>query len=197
VSKGQAESQVNKIRDYYEQGKISLALSSRSSVIQHAEELGWSQETMRKAKQFATLYSEDQVDELCGLILKYRPIFGTAHIGHLLSIPWPSREKFQYRCVTRNWSCRELKAAKTRRFKRRSRGGRYPQVSLADAVVELELHANAYCRLVDFLTQPQDGEASILDGLSARLRAWVELAHDPMRGLRKAARQDLKKTQEE
>jgi hypothetical protein len=196
ASKAQAKRQVNKIRAYHAEGKFSLALSSKVSKALHADALGWSGETQRKARQFATLYSEDQLDELCALILKCRPLFGTAHVDILLAIPWPRREKFQYRCIKRNWSRRQLKAAKTRRFKRKSRGGRYPQVSLADAVVELELHSNAFCRLVDFLSQPQHGEASILDGMSARLRAWVELAHDPMKGVRKAACADLKKTQE-
>jgi hypothetical protein len=187
--------QIDEIRALHGLGSESLQSSLRISG--QVEAWDCTLARLALARRFAARYSEEQLDELCDLILKYRPIFGTSHVEILVAIPWPRREKYQRRCIKRNWSRKQLIAAKTRRFKRKSRGGRYPQVSLADAAVELELHANAFCRLVDFLSQPQHGEASILEGLSTRLRTWVELAHDPMKGVRKAARADLKKTQEE
>jgi hypothetical protein len=160
--------QIDEIRALYELGCESLGWSLRISA--QAEAWGCTLAWLALARRFAACYSDDQVDDLCALILEHLPTFGTSHIEILLAIPEAKREKYQSRCIKRNWSRRQLIAAKTKRFPPRSHGGRHPEVTADNAVVEYEDHANAFCRLFE-----RTGNAT--------------------NGVRKAARAQLKKTQ--
>ena len=106
------------------------------------------------------------------------------------------REKFQRRCIKKNWSLRELIAAKTKRIQPKSKGGRPPEVTDRNVVFHLNSYANADCHLVARISKPREGHPSILDGLDSELRDCLEVFEVAAKRLRKVAHTRLQTTQQ-
>ena len=192
----EAKKKVQVIRTFYELGCEALKLPSSMTIAEKAEKLDCTEAQLGVARRFAIRYSDDQLDELCDLVLKHRPVFGTAHVEILITIPQPRRSKYQSRCIKKNWSRRELIAAKTKRIQPKSKGGRPPEVTDRNVVFHLNSYANADCHLVARISKPREGQPSILDGLDPEFRHYVEVFETAAKRLRKVAHARLKQTQQ-
>lgn len=136
-----------------------------------------------KARQFAdpkTGFSKDEVYELCDRLLEHLPVFGTSHIGQLVTVASPRREELQNDCIEQNWSLRELKTVCKRQSAPRSRGGRRPNVTSYSVLVLLEENAETWRRLVRTLKRSPNGNQPILDRLSKKIQAPLLAVHKCM-----------------
>jgi hypothetical protein len=177
AKKAEVKKKINEIRAYHDQGRESLAQPSKVTIKQQADALGWNETKLRKARQFAhptTGYSEDQLCELCDLVLDYRPVFGTAHIGQLVTVRDPDdRNKIQDECILGNWSLRELKLACKKHSVPRSRGGRRPKLTDPAVLIQLDDELTTYRRFVRELKRPRNGKRSIFKRLAPKLRTKI------------------------
>jgi hypothetical protein len=194
---------VREIRAYHDQGRQSLKeLPERGkhgagAIDAQAEALGWNATKLRKARQFAHReggYSRRQLDELCRLIREYRPHFGTAHIGLLVTVAWREREGLQKECVEGDWSTSELQAEIKRRFGPRRYGGRRRRVSTEPGRVLLQLDGMAYTweRWSKIVEEEGEGGASILDSLPEGVRGRIEAVSRAVARLRVLLDEELK-----
>ncbi len=195
----EVQKSIKGVRAFHQLGRKALQLPHTLTLEQQAAQLGCEPARLAVARRFArpkTGYSDAQLKELCALILEHQPVFGTSHVEILLAIPWPRRKTFQSRCVRKNWSRRQLIAAKVKRFRPKSAGGRHPQVTPDNAPVELKGHANALCRLVSRMEKCLNGRPNILSGLPANLCLAVKAALFSLTKLRQAACAHLSTTQQ-
>ena len=132
-----AEATARAVRAYWERGRSSLAErpTAGGDFEPYAQGLGWAATRLRKARQFASPeaggYTREQLAGLCRLIRRHRPLFGAAHVGALVTLPWgEGRAKLQRDCIEKNWSRSALLAAIAgRRGRGRADGGgRKPSV---------------------------------------------------------------------
>ncbi|MFO0881781.1 MAG: hypothetical protein U0840_31165 [Gemmataceae bacterium] len=185
---------IEEIRLLHDMGRKALQLSSDLTAAE-ADMLNRKPSLLPVARRFAVRYSQTELDTLCAQIAKHRPVFGTSHVGILIAVPQPKRHKLQTQCIQRNWSMSELKSSKARLFKARSRGGRHPQVTAANAPVLLAKQANSYCRLVARLMKPLPGKSCALDDMPPEMRASIKAGLPAMKRLRMAAQALLSTTQ--
>lgn len=193
---------IREIRTYHEQGRRSLReLPERGkhgarAIDEQAERLGWNPTRLRKARQFAhpkTGYSRERLNELCGLLREHRPVFGTSHVGLLVTVPWPERETLQHGCVKGNWSTAELQAEIKRRYGSRRQGGRRRRVS-ADpgrALVQLDEMADTWRRWLAVVSEANEGEEAILDALPVAVNTQVNAVRRAVNRLRVAVSAEL------
>lgn len=125
----EATEKIREIRDLHALGRAALKLPPTLTIEEQAVQLNRSAPKVGVARRFAAPgkgYTQDQLEDLCALILKHRALVGTSHVESLITIPWPERDEFQTKCVKKNWSRRELIAEKTKHFRPKSKGGRPP-----------------------------------------------------------------------
>src|SRR4051812_46317451 len=100
ASKDEVAEAIQALRECHGQGRQSLReLPERGkhgtrAIDPQAERLGWNVTRLRKARQFAHReegYSREQLNELCQLLKEHLPVFGIAHVGLLVTVPWPKR----------------------------------------------------------------------------------------------------------
>jgi hypothetical protein len=197
ASKAEVKQKIKDIRDYHDQGRESLDLPSEVTIRQQAQALKWSETKLRKARQFAHPklgYSEDRLDELCDLVLEHRPVFGTAHIGQLVTVSdWDDREELQRDCVENNWSLSELKLACKKQSAPRSRGGRRPKVTDHAVLIQLDDELTTYRRFVRELKRPRNGKRPILNRLAPKLRTEIRAFDKARKGLQKTLSEEIAK----
>jgi hypothetical protein len=185
---------IAEIQDYHEEGRKSLKRPPSTTVQKQADALGWNITRLRKARQFARAksgYSQARLEELCDLLEHYGPIFGTAHIGLLVTVSWPEREEIQRECIEGNWSVLDLKTALKARRDSRSAGGRHRKVAPDDVLVRLEDVTTTWRRLRAALRRCKNGQPSPRTQLSLEVRALFREVHVRMMKLRRAVRDDL------
>jgi hypothetical protein len=187
---------IREIRAYHDQGRQSLReLPERGkhgarAIDEQAERLGWNPTRLRKARQFARAgegYSRDRLNELCRLLREHRPVFGTAHVGLLVTVPWPEREEIQRKCVEGNWSMTELQAELKRRYGSRKEGGRRRQVPSepADVLLQIDELADSWERWYKVIApKPEEGQKK-----KTILRTLPENVQERVRAVNKAIKQ--------
>lgn len=194
-SQEQTSTRIEGIRAFHELGCKALQLPSNMPIDAQAMKLKCKPGLLAVARRFAARYSQAKLDALCDQIAEHRPAFGTSHVGILIAVPPSKRLKLQTRCIKKNWSVRQLIAAKVKSCKPRSRGGRYPQVTASNAPVLIAEHANSYCRLVARMMKPLNGKPCVLDDMPSETRMSIMAGLPAMKRLRKAAQAQLGTTQ--
>lgn len=195
ASQEETSRRIEVIRAFHELGEKALQMSPVMSSAAQAVKLNCKPGLLAVARRFAERYSPTKLDALCDQIAEHRPVFGTSHVGILIAVPLARRLKLQSRCIKKNWSLRQLIAAKVKSCKPRSRGGRYPQVTASNAPVLLAEHANSYCRLVARMMKPLNGKPCALDDMPPETRTSIMAGLPVMKRLRKAAQAQLGTTQ--
>ncbi|MFO0822828.1 MAG: hypothetical protein U0792_06870 [Gemmataceae bacterium] len=95
-----------------------------------ADDLGWSETKLRKARLFAKQYPrEEDLDDLCREIRKHRGVFGTAHIGILVTVPDADVRKSLLRwCIDGSYSKTELELEVQKLYGKKVNRGRSRRV---------------------------------------------------------------------
>src|SRR4051794_14754900 len=95
VPRSKIDQTICDIRAYYKHGCSSLRQvpyrNTPGAIARQSKQLQWNETKLRKARQFAdpeTGYTPELVDELCRLLRAHRPVFGTAHVGMLVTVSW-------------------------------------------------------------------------------------------------------------
>jgi hypothetical protein len=153
---------------------------------------------VRKALQFARRgygYSARQLDRLCALLRKHRPVFGVSHVGILVTAPWPQRAELQQLCAAKNWSKAELEDEIKKRLGARRRGGRRRHVGADQGLLLVQL-----AELTDTFQRWQAAAArdsgAALDALPEQVRGLLDKAADSLQALREAVDEALRALRE-
>ncbi len=116
------------------------------------EETGHGLDNLRKARVFARVYTEGQLDELCALRTPRGMPLPWRHVQQLLKLPpGEKRDALQRKAAERGWSLEELSAAitkKARSRQTRSDGGRpflRPR-TVADGLRRIVRHGDEWMR---------------------------------------------------
>ena len=116
------------------------------------EETGYGFDNIRKARLFARVYTEEQLDELCALRTPRGMPLPWRHVQQLLMVPpGEGRDALQRKAAERGWGLEELAAAipgKVRRGQTRREGGRpflRPR-TVADGLRRIARHGDEWLR---------------------------------------------------
>ncbi len=116
------------------------------------EETGYGFDNIRKARVFARLYTQEQLDELCSLRTPSGMPLPWRHVRQLLMLSaGEGREALQRKAAERGWGLEELDAAiprKVRRKQTRREGGRpflRPR-TVADGLRRIARHGDEWLR---------------------------------------------------
>jgi hypothetical protein len=199
ASRAEIEEAIRAIREYHRQGRDSLRESAergrygQGALDEQAAELGWNVTRLRKARQFAHAeegYSQEQLRELFGLLRKHRPLFGTAHVGILVTLSWAEgRAELQLLCAENNWSKATLEAEVKTRLGPRRQGGRWRQVGdeAGQLLTQLDALAHSWERWYGVAsgTLGKAGQRrNVLPKLPPAVRRRVKAITEAMTGLR-------------
>ncbi len=159
------------------------------------EETGYGFDNIRKARVFARLYNQEQLDALCKLRTPSGMPLPWRHVRQLLMLPaGEEREALQRKAAERGWGLEELDAAipgKVRRKQTRREGGRpflRPR-TVADGLRRIARHGEEWLRRYGSKAWSGDdwlggkSGAAGLGGLKARLAE----AREVLREVREAA----------
>ena len=207
ATRDEVERSIREIREYHRQGRASLReLPERSrygqrALDEQAERRGWNVTRIRKARQFAHAdegYSRERLNELFRLLREHRPVFGTSHVGVLVTAPWPARAEFQRLCIEQNWSKAELETAIKARLGPRRFGGRRRHVAAdpVHALVQLGEFTDSWQRWYAVASEepePNGRTQSILDRLPEAVGAEARKVNRAMRRLREAVTGELER----
>jgi hypothetical protein len=186
---------IEQIIDYHARGKESLQHSLRPD--DQAIELGWNVTKLRKARQFARQqsgYNQQQLEALCELLIEHRPVFGISHIGLLVTVPRPERDKFQHRCIVNNWSVQKLETEIKSRFGIRSPGGRKRRFESDEVFVLIEDMTTAWYRFFFAAKTSQQDQPPGIKKLSKPIFVKLRAVLQPMLRLRAAVQTMLAPT---
>jgi hypothetical protein len=208
ASREEVAEAIPEIRAYHDQGRESLrempqrGKHGARAIDEQVERLGWNVTRLRKARQFAHRtegYSRERLNELCRLLREHRPDFGTSHVGLLVTVSWPQRERLQKEGIEGNWSTAELQAEIKKRFGSRKQGGRRRQVSGEPGRVLLQLDemADTWQRWFAVVTEGDEEDRPILDALPEQVRERVRAASRAMNRLREEVTAKLEAIREE
>jgi hypothetical protein len=193
---------IQKIRAYHAKGVESLREMPEHGnygdyeIRNQAARLGWNETKLRKARQFAHPEqgcSGQQLEELFALLREHKPSFGTAHIGLLVTVPWPEREQLQRKCIENNWNTSTLQEEILKQFGYRRKGGRRRQVSrdVGRALVQLGKMADRWKRWVKVAKAP-DALEPVLNRLPEGVRRWIDTVDEIMLSLGAVVKAALK-----
>jgi len=161
-ARDKASEAVAQLRAYHALGKKGLALAKGTKLDADTRQMlheatGFGSDTIRKARVFAKVYTEAQLDELCKLRLPDEGLragmpLAWRFVRELLVLaPGEVRETLQRRAAERGWSFDELKAAipqKVRRAQTRREGGRTfrrPK-TVTEALRQIVRHGDVWLR---------------------------------------------------
>jgi hypothetical protein len=207
ASREEAGKAIQEIKAYHEQGRRSLRELPRRgehgarAIDEQADKLGWNPTRLRKARQFAHNsegYSRDRLAELCNLIRDHRPVFGVSHVGLLVTVPWPQRERIQKECVEGNWSTAELQAEIKRQYGARRQGGRRRRVSAKPEhiLIQLDQMADTWRRWHMVVAKVNEAGQSALDPLPGEIRDRIKSTAKALTKLQEAVHVELKAARE-
>ena len=147
------------IRDFYrlglqanKQGERADGKYGRGVVAQFAREKGVSVEHVYKAKRFASLYSEQELDRFCRRRSPQGKSLGVDHVYVLIEVSDPKeRRRLESEAAKRGWSVRDLKRERKKTKTDDSavtHGGRPERAaaSTEDLVQQLEEHIQRFWR---------------------------------------------------
>lgn len=194
ATREQIDAAIRDIRKYHHQGRESLrdlpprGAYAQRDVEEQAKRVGWNATRLRKSRQFASPdqgYTQSQLNELCRLLREHRPLFGIAHIGIMVTAPWPERTDLQRQCIEENWSKSELEAEIRMRFGSRRQGGRRRKVPDRDhALLQLGEMADSWLRWNRITTEERNGKGK--GKIKTLLDALPEKVQDGIRGVNRA-----------
>lgn len=186
---------VAEIRAFHQLGQRLRKTSSDPADVSRDGGREWPHYLLDIARRFSRKYSEADLDLLCEQVRTHRPAFGISHVGILITIPVRQREGLQRKCIEQNWSTNALKAAKMKRCRKKSSGGRRPQVTKDNIYAKIYRYASAGLRLNTTARKRWKGRPSILDGLPSDFGNAIEDAVRKLAFLQHAALTQLRKTQ--
>ena len=185
------------IEDFYKLGVEFLKATGGERSPGKAEELaeksGYSQVAVYKARQFAKMYSQDELEELCSLGESEGQPLGIGHVHQLIQIKGAGERKRLQKAASKNfWSSRKLKEQRKHKhgYKVATKVGRKPRraANADEALLQLAQHADQWLRWADALatTLPVEDQSdqftlgdlkdSVRDRLKAVTHAMQELA---------------------
>ncbi|MFL5329220.1 MAG: hypothetical protein ACJ8C4_09910 [Gemmataceae bacterium] len=158
-----------------------------------AAEHNLNEDTGRKARAFAAMYSVQDVGRLCRQVeerildaagrvkpeCRHRSVFGRTHLIRLLSVPQKRvREALQHAAIEQGWSLASLESAIAVRFGSRRAGGRAPKVprTVKELYGQLEQRCESWNRWLMWLDRSgllRDSNAD-LRGLLDQLRMHLK-----------------------
>jgi hypothetical protein len=205
ASRTEVDESVRALRAYYEAGRTSLrevparAANAVEAIREQAARRGWADTKLRKARQFANLFTREELNELCRAVRQHRAHFGTASLGIIVTIPDArQRRDLLRRCLKGGMGIRALQREVRMRFDRRTFGGRRRQV--ADdptlALVQLDELAVSWLRWHAIAAEEPEGNGrskSVLDRLPDAVAAEALKVHRAMLRLYAAVAKELKR----
>ena len=99
------------ILEFYRIGRDSLKNDATriQGIEKEAQERGMNFDTLRKARAFARLYSQHEVNEMWQLRQKHHnTTFGHSHVSQLIVLAKLQRAKLQRQAIQQHWSLRQL-----------------------------------------------------------------------------------------
>src|SRR5262245_61540921 len=203
ATRDEVEEAIRQVRAYYQQGRASLrelperGRYGQKAIAEAAERLGWTDTKLRKARQFALLFTREQLHDLCGLVRRHLSHFGPTHVGIAVTVP-KARERASLlrACIEEDWSKVELEAEIKKRFGPRRFGGRRRRVAddPLQALVQVDEMADSWLRWHAVASEEPPGNGhteSVLDRLPEPVRGEVRKVTGAMRRLRDAAAGEL------
>jgi transcriptional regulator with XRE-family HTH domain len=171
----QVRQALKQLRDYYQLGlKVLEAdrknpiklMYSRGVSMDFAKRLGVSRDYVDKARQFASKYTEEQLDVLCALRRPDGMPLGRKHVVYLLSVKDKrQRARLQRRAAEEGWATRRLGEEITVLQGSQSSGGRRPRgpVSVDDAVAQIFKMCERWGRWYAGVESEDEGAVSLGD----------------------------------
>lgn len=202
-SSSEVEIAIKKVRQFHDIGHRSLKDlpdnrgygSSLAKV--EAAKVGMNEDTLRKARQFAELYSDDDLAELAALCRQHACVLGTSFIILLVRVPdREQRRRLQRKVTSKHWTASRLEQAITSRYGPRRAGGRRPAIprDAAELLAQVESMCDAWVRWHSALTdEPHDNRkkpASAL--LPSKLLKQLNGAVEQLREIQGAAGRQLR-----
>jgi hypothetical protein len=198
ASRDEVNAAIADIREYHSQGRASLrdlperGRYGQKAIIEAAEQLGWKDTKLRKARQFALMFTQKQLDDLCGLVRRHLAHFGTTHVGIAVTVP-DARERAELlrSCIVNDWGKAQFQAEIKARLGPRRHGGRRRQVAEdpLHALVQVDEMADTWLRwhTIAVARPERNGHArSTLDRLPEPVQRGVQSVTQVMRRLRVA-----------
>jgi len=193
---------VKQLRDYYQLGQEMLAADaknpnrgvySKGVTKEFAERIGTGRDYVDKARQFASRYTEDQLDELCSLRRPDGMPLGRRHLIALLSVKDKrQRNRLQRMAAEEGWGTRRLGEEIVGLQGSQSSGGRRPRgpESVAGALAQIAKMSERWGRWVQGFER---GEVK-LETLPKTVRARLTAVTAEIEKLEHAVRRHLKST---
>jgi hypothetical protein len=109
-----------------------------------------------------------------------------AHVGLLVTVPWPEREVLQKECIEGNWSTAELQAEIKKRYGFRRQGGRRRQVPSEPTHVLLQIDemADTWLRWFAVVSEADDSDMPPLGALPDQIMERVKAVTRAMKRVR-------------
>lgn len=185
------------ISEFYELGSKFLEATGGERSPGMAKELskesGYSEVAVYKARQFAKMYNQDELEELCSLGESEGQPLGIGHVHQLIQIKGAGERKRLQKAASKNcWSSRKLKEKRKHKlgYQVATNVGRKPRraANSDEALLQLAQHADQWMRWADALatTLPEEDQStqftlgdlkdSVRDRLKAVTHAMQELA---------------------
>ena len=155
------------IRDFYKLGTAFLKATggerSPGAAEALANEHNCSQVTLYKARQFAEMYSREEVEELCSLRKPNDQPLGIGHIHQLIQVEsLGDRKRLQTAAAKNGWSSRRLRDERKKKigYEVATNIGRKPRraANPEDALLQLAVHATQWLRWDDELKASSAGD---------------------------------------
>jgi hypothetical protein len=205
ASPEEVESTIKTIQAYWEAGQQSLRELperggyAKGAIKKQASELAWNETKLRKARQFAAEgsgYSQERLQTLFTLLRRHRPVFGTAHIGILITVSWKEgRADIQKRCIQGNWSFAQLGLEVKKRFGARHKAGRRRRLENdpIGLLVQLDEFAGRWERWYELATvQDEESRTTLLKTLPAPVRKQVQTVQEAVQELARIVGKELR-----
>lgn len=181
---GKVEAALKRLRHFHAKGAASLAECPgrpKYGSMRDIDNKGESSELLRKARNFADLFNEAELDELCELCKRHDFPLGIGHILRLLRVQ-KNQQAFCRRAIKNGWSAKQLDVEILRRNKTHHQAGRRRHVP-KDAF-EAYFQINRFCDQWQRLRQSLQSPAS--RGVKRRLQYRSDLDQAVCGNLRKA-----------
>jgi hypothetical protein len=183
------------IRDFYNLGiAFQEATGGERSPAGTAEELAnehqYSQVAVYKARQFAKLYTPEELKELCSLKSPDGKPLGIGHVYELIQVKKRSdRKRLQEAAAKHSWSSRRLKEKREQKhgYQVATNVGRKPRraANSDEALLQLAHLADQWLRWADTLSPHEDAQANefTLNELPASVRDKLKVVTEAIKEL--------------
>ena len=201
----QVRQAVKKLRAYYQLGQKVLEADeknpkrgaySKGVTIKIAKRIGKARDYVDKARQFASKYTEDQLDDLCAQRRPDGLPLGRRHLVALLSVKDKrQRKRLQRMAAEEGWGTRRLGEEITALQGSQSSGGRRPRrpESVAGALAQIVTMGERWGRWYEGFEREEDKTAGVsLENLPKPIRVRMAAVAAEIKKLEVAAQRHLK-----